>query len=202
MGNFYLKKQGVPDELILFMDETKLPYEGPPKKLHGLKSRKRFYKKTSGCEKENYTLVFTHNAAGDVLFPIVLVSGKNKPKVTPLPDMEKFPVYCYASENGYVKRKILVETYLVGHVSNYTKGRRSILIYDEASCHWGDLVDHAAVQLNIMLMPIFAHHTKFFQTCDVYVFKSLKHDFNEAMNTAKEKARKEGVYWKKNGCAL
>lgn len=168
-ANYYLDLNS---NLIFNMDETKwLIVNNNPKVIGitGSENRKITYNVN---EKIGFTAVFTINAAGLFMKPIIIIKGKSNRCLIKTKYIDNDKIILKYSDNGWINVEIM--KFLLNEINKITQNKESILILDQYSVHTNELVISEAKKLNIKLIYVPVGKTDKHQPLDVNINGPLK----------------------------
>ncbi|XP_060801974.1 uncharacterized protein LOC132901742 [Amyelois transitella] len=123
--------------------------------------------------KDNVTVLFTVNAAGEKLPPLIIYRGKNI--WDQWMSQNAYEGTCYAAtKNGWIDAKVF-EKYMLGTVlPHVSKESPCLIIYDGHSTHIQLHVLEKAKELGVEIIKLPSHASHLLQPLDLAVFKSMK----------------------------
>lgn len=123
--------------------------------------------------KENVTVLFTVNAAGEKLPPLIIHRGKNV--WDQWMSQNAYEGTCYAAtDNGWIDAKVF-EKYMLGTVlPHVSKESPCLIIYDGHSTHIQLHLLEKAKDLGVEIIKLPSHASHLLQPLDLSVFKSMK----------------------------
>ncbi|CAM9940743.1 unnamed protein product, partial [Sphacelaria rigidula] len=135
--------------------------------------------------RENMTLVTTINAAGDVIFPLIIFKGQHVQAAWM--DESKGPANARyaATESSFMQGSVFIE-----YLKNFHKqvderglldGNPHVLVVDSHASHVTFDVIKLTRTLNIVLFPLPSHTSHITQLSDVAAFGSFKQKMTEVL---------------------
>lgn len=136
------------------------------------------YKITCGAGKENITTLAVCSAAGDVLDPLVIFTGKNF-QSTWKGDKALPETYYGISENGWMTSDVFYDWFKL-FAKRVTK-RPLLLIFDGHLTHTSLSVIELAIEEGIVIVKLPPHATDKLQPLDVACFSALKKKWSSVL---------------------
>lgn len=177
---------GVPPTDIWNMDESgfQVGSGGSRKVVTSKVDKPRHYIASQGS-RESVTVVEAISAAGDVIDPFIVVSGKIL-QAQHFRNELGVDTILATSESGFVNDQLLIQWLM--HFNKLSKvsqrGIRRVLIWDNQVCHHSKAIIEYAAAVNITLIFLPPHTTHFLQPLDVAVFQQYKHFHRKKVNEA------------------
>ncbi len=139
---------------------------------------------TSGPGRDNTTVLFAINAAGDKAPPLIIFKAANTWDSWYADPCKEYPGTVYAaSTKGYMITTIF-ENFMVNTLLQLIANEKkepAIIVYDGHATHISLGVIEAAMKLNITIIKLPAHSSDNLQPLDVAVFRSIKSDWDAKM---------------------
>ena len=173
-----LQKHRFEPDQIWNCDESGFPTDPQKCRVVGSKG-KSAYKITCGAGRENITTLAVCSAAGQVLDPLVIFSGKNFQQSTWKGDKALPETYYGLSESGWMTSDVFYDWFKL-FVKRIVK-RPLLLIFDGHLTHISLPVIELAIEENIMIVKLPAHVTDKLQPLDVPCFSSLKEKWTSVL---------------------
>lgn len=170
----YLKKldlQYSPDR-IWNLDESSFSKDPEKTKIVGARGFAST-RTIASAGKDNVTVLFTVNAAGEKLPPLIIYRGKNM--WDQWMSQNAYEGTCYAAtKNGWIDAKVF-EKYMLGTVlPHVSKESLCLIIYDGHSTHIQLNILEKAKELGVEIIKLPSHASHLLQPLDLAVFKSMK----------------------------
>lgn len=170
----YLKKMDIqysPDR-IWNLDESSFSKDPEKTKIVGARGFAST-RTVASSGKDNVTVLFMVNAAGEKLAPLIIYRGKNV--WDRWMSENAYEGTCYAAtKNGWIDAKVF-EKYMLGTVlPHVSKESPCLIIYDGHSTHIQLHVLEKAKELGVEIIKLPSHASHLLQPLDLAVFKSMK----------------------------
>ena len=148
---------------IYAMDETACWFDMPSDTTVALTGARSVPLKTTGHEKDHYTVILTARADGMKMKPFVVFKGKGTRLIK---DLKKIPgiVVCF-SANGWMNDALTIK-YLQDIIGVFSFNRR-LLVWDAYRCHTSEAVRAETKRLRLHTAIVPGGCTKFIQAADV-----------------------------------
>ncbi|KAB0793820.1 hypothetical protein PPYR_13440 [Photinus pyralis] len=177
-----LKKniQNIPASQIYNIDETSFCVDPARIKVVGERGTAA-HRVTSGPGRENITVLFGGNAAGEKLPPLIVFRGKNVWDSW-LSIKEGYPGMTYAaSKNGWMDTQTFENYFQNNFLKNVCPERPVVLIYDGHNSHVGVSLVEMAMKQKVVILKLPAHSSHLLQPMDLAVFRPLKIMYDEEL---------------------
>ena len=165
-------------EQVWNCDESGFPHDPLKCKVVSVKG-KTAYKVTCGARRENTTTLAVCSAAGRVLDPLIVFSGKNL-QSTWRGDRALPGTFYSISENGCMTTEVFAE-WFNKFVALVTE-RPLLLIFDGHLTHVSIKVIEKAIEENVTILKLPPHVTDKLQPLDVACFGPLKREWEKTLN--------------------
>lgn len=162
------------DETSFCMDPTRVKVLGPI----GMPC----HRVTSGPGKENITVLFAANAAGEKLPPLIVFKGKNVWDSWMAPTSTGFDDITYAAtKNGWMEAEVFTNYFTRNFLRNIHSKRPAVLIYDGHASHVGLPLVQKARDEGIIILKLPPHTSHILQPLDLSVFRPMKIKWDEEL---------------------
>jgi hypothetical protein len=164
--------QGFTNDAIFAMDETACWMDMPADTTVEFRGAQSVSVKTTGHEKNHFTVVLTAKADGTKLKPFIVFKGQGTRLIK---DLSTIPgVVVRFSKNGWMNDSLTIE-YLKTIIGSFTFTKR-LMVWDAYKCHISEAVKAECRHMKLEMAIIPGGCTKFMQAADVVwntPFKSL-----------------------------
>ena len=158
-------------ESIYAMDETACWFDMPSDTTVALTGSRAVPVKTTGHEKDHFTVILTARADGKKMKPLIVFKGKGTRLIK---ELEKIPdVIVQFSDNGWMNDE-LTSDYLKKVIGYFSFNKR-LIVWDAYRCHTSEATRKELDRLKLHSAVIPGGCTKFIQAADVVwnaIFKS------------------------------
>ena len=162
-------KHAYPSKNVVTMDETACWFDCVSDSTVEKTGAKDVQLKTTGHEKQRYTVILAARADGTKELPCVVFKGKGKRVEPELKNMTGIRIYF--SDNGWMNSDLterwLQETFAAGALFASQSGSRQLLVWDAYRCHVCPAVRKKLAHLNGDMAVIPAGCTGLIQAADV-----------------------------------
>ncbi len=156
---------------IFAMDETACWFDMPSDTTVHLAGSRSVAMKTTGHEKNHYTVVLTAKGDGTKLKPLVVFKGKGTCLLKALTILPGIVVRF--SDNGWMNDGLTIE-YLRTVVGSFSFGGDRLIVWDAYRCHISEAVKSECARLKVQTAIIPGGCTKYIQAPDVVWNASFK----------------------------
>lgn len=178
--------EDVPDSDLWNMDESGFQIGmGGDRNVVSIEYSKRKHYLASQGDKELVTITECINAAGDVIPPMLTISGKLFNASLVRNDLHPDTLLTL-SDAAFINDILVLQWFehFVRLTRKMTKGTKRVLIMDGQSCHATAEVIDLCNDSNITLLSLPLHTTHLLQPLDLGVFGPYKHFHKKAVNDA------------------
>ena len=170
----HLRKQqiryGYQNGAIFAMDETACWMDMPSDTTVAVTGARSVPLKTTGHEKNHFTVILTARADGLKMKPFIVFKGKGTRLIK---ELQKIPgVVIHFSSNGWMNDALTI-TYLRSIIGTFSFCKR-LLVWDACRCHTSEAVRAETKKLRLHTAVVPGGCTKFIQAADVVWNASFK----------------------------
>lgn len=159
-------------EAIYNVDETGLPLDPSKIRVIAEKGAKNILRIIGGSGRESITVNGCASAAGHILPPYIVYSGKNLYKEWTMGGAEG--ARYTTSSNGWIERDVFLDWFENHFLRHVPSTRPMLLIFDGHSSHITIQLVRKAVNNGITILRLPSHTTHFLQPLDVGVYGPVK----------------------------
>ena len=171
--------QNFSEDSIFAMDETACWMDMPADTTVDLSGARSISLKTTGHEKDHYTVILTAKADGTKLKPYVVFKGKG---TRLLKELSTIPgIIVRFSPNGWMNDSLTID-YLRTIVGTLSLNKR-LMVWDAYRCHTSTAVKAECARLKVLTSIISGGCTKFIQAADVVWNSPFKSQMRKCYDT-------------------
>ena len=165
--------------LIYNVDESGLPLDPSRLKIICKKGLKRLYRIIGGSGRDSITVQGCASAAGDIMPPYIVYSGKNLYQAWTVGGVQGSRYN--TSSNGWMETDVYLDWFEHHFIPNLPAVRPVLLIFDGHASHVGIKVLRLARENRITLLRLPSHSTHHLQPLDVGVYGPAKTEWEKIL---------------------
>ncbi len=173
-------REKLTDSFIFAMNETPCWMDMPSDTTVHFSGSKSVSVKTTGHEKNHFTVLLTAKADGTKLKPFVVFKGKGTRLLKGLSTISGLVVRF--SDNGWMNDPLTIE-YLRTIIGSFTFGNKRLMVWDAYRCHISEAVKAECARLSLQTSIVPGGCTKFIQAADVVWNSPFKSRLRERYDT-------------------